>query len=242
MTTLIPRNTTIPTRKSEIFSTAADGQTSVEVHVLQGERSMARDNRTLGRFHLVGLPPAPRGVPQIEVTFDIDANGIVNASAKDLATGKEQKITITASSGLSKDEVDRMTRDADAHADEDRKAREAVETRNRAEQGAYAAEKMLQDAGDKIGPAEKAAVESAVEEVKKALESNDPAQISRALETLNAAQSKAAEMLYKNAAANAGAQSGPSASGGGGAAPDTGSTQPADSDVIDAEVVEDEKK
>src|SRR5690348_2575048 len=212
MTTLIPRNTTIPTRKRDTFSTAADSQTSVEVHVLQGERPLARDNRTLGRFQLVGIPPAPRGVPQIEVTFDIDANGMVNVSAKDLGTGKEQKITITASSGLSKEEVDRMTRDADSHAEEDKKAREAVETRNRAEQSAYAAEKMLQEAGDKIGPAEKAAVESAVEDVKKALDSNDPAQISRALDGLNAAQSKAAEMLYKNAAAGA-SQAGASSAG-----------------------------
>jgi len=242
MTTLIPRNTTIPTRKSEIFSTAADGQTSVEVHVLQGERSMARDNRTLGRFHLVGLPPAPRGVPQIEVTFDIDANGIVNASAKDIATGKEQKITITASSGLSKEEVDRMTRDADTHAEDDRKAREAVETRNRAEQGAYAAEKMLQDAGDKIPPAEKAAVESAIEDIKKALESNDAAEISRTLDALNAAQSKAAEMLYKNA--QAAQAEGGGASGGAGGAPgaDAGEPKAADGDVIDAEVVEEDKK
>jgi molecular chaperone DnaK len=236
MTALIPRNTTIPTRKSEIFSTAADGQTSVEVHVMQGERSMARDNRTLGRFHLIGLPPAPRGVPQIEVTFDIDANGIVNVSAKDLGTQKEQRITITASSGLSKDEVDRMTRDADAHADEDKKLREQVETRNRAEQGAYAAEKMLQEAGDKIGPAEKAAVESAVEDVKKALEANDADQIKRALDTLTEAQSKAAEALYKNAQA---AQPAPGAEPG--AAAD-GAQGAAEGDVIDAEVVEDDKK
>ena len=150
MTTLIPRNTTIPTRKSETFSTAADSQTSVEVHVLQGERPLARDNRTLGRFQLVGIPPAPRGVPQIEVTFDIDANGIVNVSAKDLGTGKEQKITITASSGLSKDEVERMMKDAESHAEEDKKRREEIETRNRADQAVYAAEKMLQDMGDKL--------------------------------------------------------------------------------------------
>ena len=150
MTTLIPRNTTIPTRKSEIFSTAADNQTSVEVHVVQGERPLARDNRTLGRFHLVGLPPAPRGIPQIEVTFDIDANGIVNVSAKDLGTGKEQKITITASSGLSKDEVDKMMREAESHADEDKKRREEIETRNRADQAVYAAERMVKDAGDKL--------------------------------------------------------------------------------------------
>jgi molecular chaperone DnaK len=237
MTALIPRNTTIPTRKSEIFSTAADGQTSVEVHVMQGERSMARDNRTLGRFHLVGLPPAPRGVPQIEVTFDIDANGIVNVSAKDLGTQKEQRITITASSGLSKDEVDRMTRDAESHADEDKKAREVVETRNRAEQGAYAAEKMLQEAGDKIGPAERASVESAVEDIKKALESNDADQISRALDALTAAQSKAAESLYKNA--QAAQQAAPGAAPGADAG---GSGQATEGDVIDAEVVEEEKK
>ena len=140
MTTLIPRNTTIPTRKSEMFSTAADNQTSVEVHVLQGERPMARDNRTLGRFHLAGLPPAPRGVPQIEVTFDIDANGIVNVSAKDMATSKEQKIQITASSGLSKEEVDKMMKEAESHAEDDRKRKEEIETRNHADQAAYAAE------------------------------------------------------------------------------------------------------
>ena len=164
MTTLIPRNTTIPTRKSETFSTAADNQTSVEVHVLQGERPMARDNRTLGRFHLAGLPPAPRGVPQIEVTFDIDANGIVNVSAKDMATQKEQKITITASSGLSKDEVDRMMREAESHADDDRKRKEEIETRNQADQAAYAAERMLKDAGDKVSAADKQPVEAAIED------------------------------------------------------------------------------
>ena len=159
MTTLITRNTTIPTRKSETFSTAADSQTSVEVHVLQGERPLARDNRTLGRFQLVGIPPAPRGVPQIEVTFDIDANGMVNVSAKDLGTGKEQKITITASSGLSKDEVERMMKDAESHAEEDKKRREEIETRNRADQAVYAAEKMLQEMGDKLPSSDKAAVE-----------------------------------------------------------------------------------
>src|SRR6266700_3641795 len=168
MTTLIPRNTTIPTRKGEMFSTAADNQTSVEVHVLQGERPMARDNRTLGRFHLVGLPPAPRGVPQIEVTFDIDANGIVNVSAKDLGTGKEQKITITASSGLAKDEVNRMTRDAESHADEDKKRRDEIELRNRADQAAYGAERMLADTGDKLSAADKSAVTIGIEAVKTA--------------------------------------------------------------------------
>ena len=170
MTTLIPRNTTIPTRKSETFSTAADSQTSVEVHVLQGERPLARDNRTLGRFQLVGIPPAPRGVPQIEVTFDIDANGMVNVSAKDLGTGKEQKITITASSGLSKDEVDRMMKDAESHAEDDKKRKEEIETRNRADQAVYGAEKMLQDMGDKLAATDKAAVEAAIEALKSAID------------------------------------------------------------------------
>src|SRR3989440_818377 len=177
MTTLIPRNTTIPTRKSEIFSTASDNQTSVEVHVLQGERSLARDNRTLGKFHLVGIPSAPRGVPQIEVTFDIDANGIVNVQAKDLGTGKEQKITITASSGLSKDEVDRMMKEAESHAGEDKKRRDEIEMRNRADQAVYGAERMLKDTGDKLAPADKSAIESAMENVKKAMEGTDSAGI-----------------------------------------------------------------
>src|SRR3989440_237351 len=177
MTTLIPRNTTIPTRKSEIFSTASDNQTSVEVHVLQGERSLARDNRTLGKFHLVGIPSAPRGVPQIEVTFDIDANGIVNVQAKDLGTGKEQKITITASSGLSKDEVQRMMKEAESHAGEDKKRRDEIEMRNRADQAVYGAERMLKDTGDKLAPADKSAIESAMENVKKAMEGTDSAGI-----------------------------------------------------------------
>ena len=199
MTTLIPRNTTIPTRKSETFSTAADNQTSVEVHVLQGERPLARDNRTLGRFHLIGLPPAPRGIPQIEVTFDIDANGIVNVQAKDLGTGKEQKITITSSSGLSKDEVDKMMREAESHADEDKKRREEIETRNRADQAGYAAERMLKDAGDKLSASDRAAVESAIEELKKASAGTDVAAINAAMEALNKAQHAAAENLYKSA-------------------------------------------
>src|SRR5882672_2420258 len=184
MTTLIPRNTTIPTRKSEIFSTASDNQTSVEVHVLQGERSLARDNRTLGKFHLVGLPPAPRGVPQIEVTFDIDANGIVNVSAKDLGTGKEQKITITASSGLAKDEVERMMKEAESHADEDKKRREEIETRNKADQAVYGAERMLKDMGEKFAASDRQAIEGAVDVLKKAIESTDAAAIQRALDQL----------------------------------------------------------
>ncbi|MGH9345816.1 MAG: molecular chaperone DnaK [Vicinamibacterales bacterium] len=244
MTTLIPRNTTIPTRKSEIFSTAADSQTSVEVHVLQGERPLARDNRTLGRFQLIGIPPAPRGVPQVEVTFDIDANGIVNVSAKDLGTGKEQKITITASSGLSKDEVDRMMKDAESHAEEDRKRREEIETRNRADQAVYAAEKMIQETGDKLGSSDKAAVETAIEELKKAVNTNDAAAMTRAMEQLTQAQHKAAEALYKQAgaaASGAGSPEGP-AGAGAGAGGSAGSSSAAQGDVIDAEVVDEEKK
>src|SRR5216117_1434688 len=164
MTTLIPRNTTIPTRKSETFSTAADSQTSVEVHVLQGERPLARDNRTLGRFQLIGLPPAPRGVPQIEVTFDIDANGMVNVSAKDLGTNKEQKITITASSGLGKDEIERMTRDAESHSEEDRKYREEVEVKNKADNLVYNTEKLLKENREKISEADAKSIESALED------------------------------------------------------------------------------
>src|SRR6476646_9908720 len=183
-TKLIERNTTIPTRKSEIFSTASDNQTSVEVHVLQGERSLARDNRTLGKFHLVGLPPAPRGVPQIEVTFDIDANGIANVSAKDLGTGKEQKITITASSGLNKDEVDRMMKEAESHAADDKKRREEIEVRNRADQAVYGAERLLKDTADKLSAADKQAIEEAMEAVKKANAGSDAAAITRALDQL----------------------------------------------------------
>jgi molecular chaperone DnaK len=236
MTTLIPRNTTIPTRKSEIFSTASDNQTSVEVHVLQGERPLARDNRTLGRFHLIGLPPAPRGIPQVEVTFDIDANGIVNVQAKDLGTGKEQKITITASSGLSKDEVDKMMREAESHADEDKKRRDEIETRNRADQAVYAAERMLKDAADKLSSSDRAAVESAIEDLKKASGGTDVAAINAAMEALNKAQHAAAENLYKQAQSSG-------AAGGGGQQPGSGqgdseAAGEKQGDVIDAEVVD----
>jgi molecular chaperone DnaK len=242
MTTLITRNTTIPTRKSETFSTAADSQTSVEVHVLQGERPLARDNRTLGRFQLVGIPPAPRGVPQIEVTFDIDANGMVNVSAKDLGTGKEQKITITASSGLSKDEVERMMKDAESHAEEDKKRREEIETRNRADQAVYAAEKMIQEMGDKLPSSDKAAVESAVEALKSAISGGDAAAMTRAMEQLTQAQHKAAEALYKNTGATGapGAEGqGPTGAGPQGSAGAGPSGAPESGDVIDAEVVDD---
>ena len=240
MTTLIPRNTTIPTRKSETFSTAADNQTSVEVHVLQGERPMARDNRTLGKFHLTGLPPAPRGVPQIEVTFDIDANGIVNVSAKDNATGKEQKITITASSGLTKEEVDKMMREAEAHAEEDKRRKEEIETRNQADQAVYAAERMIKDAGDKITASDRQPIESAIEDLKKAIEKNDVAEMKRGMEALNAAQHKVAEAMYK--AAQAGGAAGAGASAGEPQAGGAGEGSRASGDVIDAEVVEEEKK
>jgi molecular chaperone DnaK len=246
MTTLIARNTTIPTRKSETFSTAADSQTSVEVHVLQGERQFARDNRTLGRFQLVGLPPAPRGVPQIEVTFDIDANGIVNVSAKDMGTGKEQKITITASSGLSKSEVDAMMRDAEAHAEDDKKRREEIETRNRADQAVYGAEKDLQEMGDKFSAADKIAVESAIAGLKEAIASSDAAAITRAMDALTQAQHKAAEALYKAGATpggSAGAGPASDASGAGSERPAGPSGGPGRTDdVIDAEVVEEGKK
>jgi molecular chaperone DnaK len=235
MTTLIPRNTTIPSKKSEIFSTAADGQTSVEVHVMQGERPMARDNRTLGKFHLDGIPPAMRGVPQIEVTFDIDANGIVNVNARDKGTGKEQKITITSSSGLSKDEVDRMMKDAEAHSADDKTRRDEVETRNRADQAVYGAEKFVKESGEKLEASDRLAIESATNDVKKALETNEAKAISRTLEALMLAQQKAAEKLYRNAGAQ-----GPQAPGDSAGAGPAGGNGHAD-DVIDAEVVEEKK-
>jgi len=241
MTPLIQRNTTIPTRKSEVFSTASDSQTSVEVHVVQGERPLARDNRTLGRFHLVGLPPAPRGVPQIEVTFDIDANGIVNVSAKDLGTQKEQKITITASSGLSKDEVDRMMREAEAHSDEDKKRKEEIEIRNRADQAMYTAERMLKDTGEKLAITDKNAIENAMADLKKAIDGNDTPGMSKAMDALMTAQHKASEALYKNQAAD-GAQGAEGASGAGATGATDGGAKPDQGDVIDAEVVDDEKK
>ena len=236
MTPLITRNTTIPTRKSETFSTTSDNQTSVEVHVCQGERPLARDNRTLGKFHLVGLPPAPRGVPQIEVTFDIDANGIVNVSAKDLGTQKEQKITITASSGLSKEEVERMMREAESHSDDDKKRREDIEVRNRADQAVYTAERMLKDAGEKIPISDKNAIEQAMADLKKAIEGNDAPAMSKAMDALMSAQHKASEALYKAGAATEGA------SGADGAAAASGDSGAAGDDVIDAEVVEDKKE
>ena len=232
MTTLIERNTTIPTRKSEVFSTAADGQTQVEIHVLQGERSMANDNRTLGRFHLVGLPPAPRGVPQIEVTFDIDANGIVNVSAKDRATGKSQAITISASSGLAKEEVERMVGDAQSHAEDDKARREATEGRNRADTLVYGTEKTLSENRDKLSAADVEPVEQALAAAKKALEGGERAAIETATAALTQASHKMAEALYKQASAGAPTPGAPPA---GGEAPGSGK---GDGDVIDAEVVD----
>src|SRR5687767_2038727 len=198
-TKLIERNTTIPTRKSEIFSTASDNQPGVEIHVLQGERQFARDNKTIGKFHLTDIPPAPRGVPQIEVTFDIDANGILHVNAKDLGTGKEQKITITASSGLSKDEVEQMRKDAEAHAEEDKKRREEVEVRNEADNAVYRSEKMLKDSADKISADDRGKIEKAINDVKEALKGTDTAAIKSASERLNEAWQAASAELYKAA-------------------------------------------
>jgi molecular chaperone DnaK len=196
MTPLIERNTTIPTKKSEIFSTAADNQPSVEIHVLQGERKMAGDNKTIGKFHLDGIPPAPRGRPQIEVTFDLDANGILNVNAKDLGTGKEQKITITASSGLSKEEIERMRKDAELHATEDAKRREEVETRNQAENLCYQVEKLLSENADKIAADKKAPVEKAVAELKEALKGGSIEAIKAKQDALNKAMESVTSEMY----------------------------------------------
>jgi molecular chaperone DnaK len=200
MTALIERNTTIPTKKTEVFSTASDNQTSVEIHVLQGERQMAADNRTLGKFHLVGIPPAPRGIPQVEVTFDIDANGILNVSAKDVATGKTQAITITSSSGLAKDEVEKMVKDSQAHAEDDKRKRDLIDARNQADTLAYSMEKLLKENRDKVSEAEAKSVEDAVAATRKAAEGDDPAAIRAAIEQLNNASHKLAETLYRKAA------------------------------------------
>ncbi len=234
-TKLIERNTTIPTRKSEIFSTAADNQTSVEIKVYQGERAMAKDNRLLGVFQLVGIPPAPRGVPQIEVTFDIDANGILNVSAKDLATGNEQQITITSSSGLTKEEVERMAKEAEAHAAEDRKKKEEIETKNQADAMVYNIEKMLREHRDKIPESDAKNVEEALEETKKAIQEGGIDRIKAAMDRLTTASHKLAEAMYKASAAQ-GAQTGAGAQGAA-----AGAQQPGEEkkdDVVDAEFVD----
>ena len=236
-TNMIPRNTTIPTKRTETFSTAADNQPSVEVHVLQGERPLAKDNRTLGKFHLTGLPPAPRGMPQIEVTFDIDANGILNVTAKDKATNKEQKIQITSSSGLSKEEVERMAKEAEAHASEDKAKREEIEARNQLDGMVYQVEKTLKEHGDKISGDERTQVETAVADAKKALEGTDAAAMNSAREKLTQASHKLAEVMYK--ATQAPPQGGPSAEAGAQPGPDgAGQQQKKEEGVIDAEYVD----
>jgi len=246
MTRLIDRNTTIPTKKSEIFSTAADSQTQVEIHVLQGEREIASANRTIGKFHLTGLPPAPRGVPQIEVSFDIDANGILNVTAKDLGTGKEQNITITASSGLSDNEVENMVKDSEKHADEDKKLREAVDAKNQGDAAVYQTEKLLKENEEKISADSKAKIESAIERLKEALKKDDADEIKSATEDLNQAWHSVSEEMYKQAtAAGADTQGAPGADAGAQAPPPPGAEESnsPEGEVIDAEFeVEDEKK
>jgi molecular chaperone DnaK len=239
MTVLIPRNTTIPTRKSEVFSTAADNQPSVEIHVLQGERKMAPDNRTLGKFHLMGIPPAPRGLPQVEVTFDIDANGILNVSAKDRATNKEQKITITASTGLSKEEAEKMRSDAESHADEDKKKLAEIEARNILDNRVYQVEKLIVDNRDKLSESDTKPVEEAVAAAKTALAGGILEQIQSATLQLETASHKLAEVLYKTAQA-AGAQAGSdgSSADGGSGAPKSGPGAAPGGEVIDAEYVD----
>ena len=240
-TVLIPRNTTIPTRKSEVFSTAADSQTSVEVHVQQGERPMARDNKSLGRFHLTGIPPAPRGVPQIEVTFDIDANGILNVSAKDLGTGTEQKITITGSSGLNDDEIQRMVNEAEDHSEEDRKKKEEIEARNQADNLVYSTEKLVKDNRDKIPDSDVKAVEEAIAETRKAMEGGDVEAIKQSMEKLQQASHQVAQAMYQQTQQSGPAESQPG--GPGGPENPAGGDREDDGQVIDAEYVDvDDKK
>jgi len=235
-TKLIEKNTTIPTRKSQIFSTAADNQTAVEIHVLQGEREMAADNKTLGRFQLVGIPPAPRGVPQIEVTFDIDANGIVHVSAKDLGTGKEQSIKITASSGLSEEEIEKLVKDAELHAEEDRKKRELVDARNNADSLIYTTEKSLKEVEDKVDEATKDNIKQAIERLRKAMEGDNAEEIKRLTDELTQASHKLAEAMYAKASQQQQAQAGGGASSASGAGSSSGGSS--DEDVVDADFEE----
>ncbi len=242
-TKMIPRNTTIPTKKTEVFSTAADSQPSVEIHVLQGEREMAANNRTLGRFHLDGIPPAPRGIPKIEVTFDIDANGILHVSAKDMGTGKQQAITITGHSGLDDKEIDEMVEDAEAHSEEDKKRREVIDAKNQADQMVYNLEKLMRENKDKIPENEAKNVQVEIENTKKAIESDDAEQIKKAMEALSQASHKLSEMMYQQASQQQAQQDASQQ----GAAGDQASSQESSQDsseeeVIDAEVVDEEKK
>jgi molecular chaperone DnaK len=230
-TKLIEKNTTIPTKKSQIFSTAADNQPAVSIHVLQGERQMAEYNKTLGRFELVGIPPAPRGMPQIEVTFDIDANGIVHVSAKDLGTGKEQSIQITASSGLSEEEIQKLVKDAELHAEEDKKKRALVDARNHADSLIYQTEKSMRELGDKIDASLKSDVEGVIERLKKAMEGTDTDEIQRLSEELTQTSHKLAEAMYAKAA---GAQQAGEQAGG----PSAEAETPRDEDVVDADFEE----
>jgi molecular chaperone DnaK len=242
MTRLIERNTTIPTSKKEVFTTAADNQTAVEIHVLQGERELAADNRTLGRFQLMGMPPAPRGMPQIEVTFDIDANGILNVSAKDMATGKQQAIQIQSSSGLSKEEVEKMRKDAEAHAEEDHKKRELIEERNKTDSLIYNTEKTLKEHGEKLPEPDKKRIQDAIEELKKAKDADDLQELKKKSEELMTAAHSLAQMLYQQAQAQQTPPGGPQA--GPQAGPQGGQAGPRDDNVVDAdfEVVDDDKK
>ncbi|HLM64326.1 MAG TPA: Hsp70 family protein, partial [Acidimicrobiales bacterium] len=236
MTKLIERNTTIPTRRTEVFTTAEDMQPSVEIHVLQGEREMSQFNKTLGKFQLVDLPPAPRGVPQIEVTFDIDANGIVHVSAKDRATNKEQSMTITGQSSLAKEDIEQMVRDAEAHAEEDRRRKEEADVRNQADTLVYQTEKLLRDQGDKISGDEKSAVEDKLAGLKTALGGSDVEAMKNATDALMSASQSFTQKLYEAAAQES------AAAGGGDAGPGPSTSQPADDDVVDAEIVDDEGK
>jgi molecular chaperone DnaK len=245
MTTMIPRNTTIPTRKSETYSTAADNQPSVEIHVLQGERPVASGNRTLGKFHLDGIPPAPRGTPQVEVTFDIDANGILNVAAKDRATNREQKITITSSTGLSKEEAEKMRQEAEAHASEDKARLTEVEARNRADNLVYQTEKVLNENREKLAEADIKEVEQSLEEAKRALSEGGTEKINAATEKLTRASHKVAEALYRSTAAQGAAAGAGPAGGGSAGAPgqDSGPAPHKEGDVVDAEFVDvDESK